>query len=160
MKAAPVLFFTTPPSKTNMLAAGNPTPSSTCNTPAEIVVLPLYVFVPVRINKPGPVFVIPPVPLPLMIAPEITAQSAAELASSSTWIVRFAPARLMPFCSVTTLAAVAEPNLSVPTMFVPTVLPQVNVEVPLLSRKAKGPAPAAKPPPVFHWKVPEVEPTL
>ena len=60
----------------------------------------------------------------------------------------------MAFWNVVTLAAVAEPNFRVPTILVPTVVPQVRaVPLPILTVSAL--APAEKPPPLaVHWNVP------
>ena len=52
---------------------------------------------PESTNRPLPVLMMPPGPEPSAIAPEIVAKSPVENGLSSTWIVRTAPLRLMPF---------------------------------------------------------------
>ena len=63
----------------------------------------------------------------------------------------------MAFWKSTVLAAVVEPNFSVPTRLVPEV-PQLTDAVPLLILTVMGPAPPAKPPPLaVNWNLPEPE---
>ena len=65
-----------------------------------------------------------------------------------TWIVRVAPLRLIPFWKSVAAVAEGELNISVPTIWLPWVEPQINVPVPLLTLTVSGPPTAAKPPPL------------
>ena len=56
-------------------------PLPICRTPAEIVVVPVYVFAPVNVVVPLPAFVKPTVPEPLVITPANVVFVAALLVS-------------------------------------------------------------------------------
>ena len=72
-----------------------------------------------------------------------------EAVLSFTWIVRSAPLRSMAFVKVTTFVEVVELRTSGPTIWLPTVVPQVKGELPgmltVIARTGGKPAAAGRP---------------
>ena len=78
-------------------------------------------------STPPPDLVTPPVPVLLLITPEIDAKSRPVLPLSSTWMVRLAPLRLMPLTHSTSAHEVLELRISDPVPLPMAPAPQLTV---------------------------------
>ena len=155
VEAVAPVYCSVPPPRTRLLAVAAACPRfpavpplpivATLSVPPLILVTPVKVFVPLRTNRPLPVIVKPP----FERMPDITDQSSALLALSTSRMVRAAAPRFSAWLSVTTLFAMLDPRISGPAEVSELV---VVPQVPRLVETVKAPPNAAKPPPLAPAK--------